>query len=618
MPDPLKTLLKQYFGYDEFRYPQKEIISDVLNKKDVFVLMPTGGGKSLCYQLPALMLNGLTIVVSPLIALMKDQVDSLKQNGIKAEFFNSTLSSGEKDKIRKDLLNQKISLLYVAPERLMHDNFLDLLQNLNLSLFAIDEAHCISEWGHDFRPEYRELKKLKSLFPETPIIALTATATPRVKEDILKQLHLKNPSHYQASFNRTNLLYAIEEKTDVLDQCLKLIKKHPGESGIIYCHSRNNVESLTNRLQTNGVNALPYHAGLDDQIRKTNQDRFIKEETVIMVATVAFGMGIDKPNVRFIIHADLPSNLERYYQETGRAGRDGLESECLLLFSLGDREKIKFFINQKPDETEQEIANIQLRNMLQFAQSSNCRREGLLEYFGEKYEIDNCKTCDNCLNPKETFDGTEIAQKILSCVFRVGERFGTKYIADILTGKRSQQIKQNNHDNLSTFNIVKDFAPNQIQTFTQELIFAGFLDQTTGKYPTLRLTDKSWLILKNKEKVNLTKPMISARPAKHSEPAEQIPYNMTLFSILRDLRRSLAADQNLPPYIIFSDTSLKEMATYYPRTKQEFSQIKGVGEQKLNQYGEIFIKEINDYCTPLGLKAEIQKTKPIRSYFKSF
>lgn len=608
MSDLLYPKLKQYFGFNEFRFPQKEIITDVLDKKDVFVLMPTGGGKSLCYQLPALVQEGLTVVISPLIALMKDQVDSLKQNGINAEFFNSTLSPSEKDHVHDQLQKQKISLLYVAPERLMQDSFIDILQNLNISLFAIDEAHCISEWGHDFRPEYRKLSKIKQLFPGIPIIALTATATPRVKEDILNQLHLNKAPQYQASFNRTNLYYLIEQKEKTLDQCLKFLKKHPGESGIIYCHSRNNVEKLTEALQLKGINALPYHAGLDDEVRKANQDRFIKQETVIIVATVAFGMGIDKPNVRFVIHADLPSNLERYYQETGRAGRDGLDSDCLLLFSPGDKEKIKHFIDLKTDPKEQEIAHAQLRNMIQYASSSKCRRLGLLSYFGEAYEVENCKACDNCLYPKETFDGTEIAQKILSCVFRAGQRFGTKYIAEILTGKKTPQIRQNNHDSLSTFYIVRDFSVNQLQSFMQELISGGLLLQTDGKYPVLKLNQKSTLVLKGTEKVQLTKPPVSSVITKtKSSEYEAIPFNMTLFNILRDLRKELAAEQNVPPYIIFSDSSLKEMATYYPRTRDEFSQIKGVGDQKLNQYSEVFINKIEAYCNPRGNKGVVQQ-----------
>lgn len=602
MPDPLYSTLKQYFGFDEFRFPQKEIVTDALNKKDVFVLMPTGGGKSLCYQLPALMQDGLTVVISPLIALMKDQVDSLKQNGVNAEFFNSSLTVSEKNKVRNQLLNQKLSLLYVAPERLMQESFLQVLQNLPVSLFAIDEAHCISEWGHDFRPEYRKLSKIKLLFSDVPVIALTATATPRVRVDILKQLHLEGASEYQASFNRTNLYYLIEDKTDVLEQCLAFLKKHIGESGIIYCHSRANVQNLTEKLQLKGVNALPYHAGLDDKTRKANQERFIKEETIVMVATVAFGMGIDKPNVRFVIHADLPSNLERYYQETGRAGRDGLNSDCLLLFSPGDKEKIKFFINQKTDPKEQEIAETQLRLMVQYAQGSKCRRIGLLEYFGEEFE-GNCKACDNCLLPKETFDGSVVSQKILSCVSRVGQRFGTKYVAEVLTGKRSNPILQNRHDSLSTFNIVKDFTLNQVKSFIQELISNGYLTQSAGKYPVLRLNEKSWPVLKNEEKVNLIKPPVSSVISKTSSSYEAIPFNMTLFNILRELRRQLATEQNLPPYIIFSDASLKEMATYYPRSRDEFSQIKGVGEQKLNQYAESFIKEIDNYCHPLGIEA---------------
>jgi len=598
MDTNLYTTLKKYFGYDQFRPLQKEIITDVLNSKDVFVLVPTGGGKSLCYQLPSLLQDGLTIVVSPLIALMKDQVDSLKQNGIKAEFFNNTLTSKEKLEVSRDLRNEqssssnkKISLLYVAPERLMQESFLEILQSLPISLFAIDEAHCISEWGHDFRPEYRKLSRLKLLFPHVPIIALTATATERVKDDIIKQLSLQKASHYKASFNRPNLFYKIIQKIDAMNQILELISSYSGESGIIYCHSRNNVESLNNFLQSQNIKSLPYHAGLDDEVRKKHQDKFIKEEGLVMVATVAFGMGIDKPNVRFVIHADLPSNLERYYQETGRAGRDGLDSECTLLFSLGDKEKIKFFINQKTNLKEQQIANTQLRTIIKFAQNSGCRRAELLSYFGEEFPGENCKFCDNCLSPKEKFNATEISQKILSCVYRVGQRFGTRYIADILTGKLSKQIKQNNHSGLSTFGIVKDFATNEIQTLIQELINLEFLYQTDGKYPTLRLTDKSWQVLKKGLQVNLTK-LAPSKKVRSVSYIQKQNDNPELFEALRALRRSLADKQNIPPYVIFSDSTLKEIASYMPETREEFKMIKGVGEMKLKKYADIFIKEV--------------------------
>ena len=387
---------------------------------------------------------------------------------------------------------------------LMQPEFLDLLKSVNISLFAIDEAHCISEWGHDFRPEYRKLSKLKLLFPKVPIIALTATATERVKSDIAKQLLLENAAFYQGSFNRSNLFYRVDQKIDPLTQILDIIHQYKGESGIIYCHSRDKVESLTELLKKEHINALSYHAGLADQERKDNQETFIKKEGVIMVATIAFGMGIDKPNVRFVIHADLASNLERYYQETGRAGRDGLTSECILLFSLGDKEKIKYFINQKTNIKEKEIAYSQLKTMIEFAQLNTCRRIELLSYFGEHFTPQNCYACDNCLTPKEKFDGTEIAQKVLSCIYRVGQRFGTRYVSDVLTGKASKQIKQNEHTSLSTFGIVKDHHQNQLQTYIQELVHLGFIYQTDGQYPTLRLTDKSWAILKKEQKIELT------------------------------------------------------------------------------------------------------------------
>lgn len=601
MDSLIYATLKQYYGYDKFNPLQKEIIEDVLAKKDVFVLIPTGGGKSLCYQLPSLIQTGITIVVSPLIALMKDQVDGLKQNGINAAFFNSSLSDQEKNTVSNDLSHNQIKLLYVAPERLMQEEFLLLIQSLPVSLFAIDEAHCISEWGHDFRPEYRKLSKLKKLFPKVPIIALTATATERVRDDIIKQLQLESSNKYQASFNRKNLFYRIQDKYDILNQTLSFIKDHSDQSGIIYCHSRNNVDKLTKNLQDKGIHALPYHAGLDDIARKDNQEKFIKQEAVVMVATVAFGMGIDKPNVRFVIHADLPSNLERYYQETGRAGRDGLDSECLLFFSPGDKEKIKFFINQKTDPAEQYIANLQLTSMLQFAQYTSCRRAKLLSYFGEKFEKEACnKTCDNCLTPRETFDGTTIAQKILSCIFRVNQRFGAKYISDILTGKRSKQILENGHTSLSTYGIVREYATNEIQLFIQELIQNNYLYQTEGKYPILGLTEKSWPVLKSKETITLTQ--VTKTPTNTSQPVissnQFMPFDTQLFNILRSVRKELAEKQNIPPYIVFSDATLREMATYYPKNRREFANIKGVGEQKLIQYADIFLKEIISYCNP--------------------
>lgn len=618
MLQDLHQVLKKYFGYEVFRPLQKQVIDDVISQKDVFVLMPTGGGKSLCYQLPSLVQSGLTVVVSPLIALMKDQVDSLKQNGINAEFFNSTLSTAEKNQLIKEIIDQKVSLLYVAPETLMQEKFLSFLKTISISLFAIDEAHCISEWGHDFRPEYRKLARLKLFFPTIPIIALTATATSRVKEDIIKQLNLEKSSKYQASFNRANLFYRIEEKVDPLDQILTFLKNHPGESGIIYCHSRDNVENMSANLQQAGLKALPYHAGLNDDTRKNHQDQFIKDEIDIIVATVAFGMGINKPNVRFVIHSDLPSNLERYYQETGRAGRDGLDSECLLLFSLADKEKIKYFINQKTDPKEQQVASLQLTTIIKFAQSNKCRRSELLSYFGEQFLESSCQACDNCLSPKEIFDATVVAQKILSCVYRTGQRFGTKHIADCLTGKSSKQIIQNNHQKLSTFDIVNDYSTKDLKTLMQELTNNGYLYQTEGQYPVLRLTDLSWTVLKNNQPVQLTK--LQSKPIKTwTFEKTNLEFDTQLFNLLRTLRKELADIQNVPPYVIFSDATLKDMATYFPQTREQFAKIKGVGEQKLNEYSDRFLEVITSYCVPKGLSyTDTQKQiKPQKTFSKT-
>jgi ATP-dependent DNA helicase RecQ len=584
------AVLQKYFGYSTFRPLQEEIVTDILAGKDVFVLMPTGAGKSICYQVPALVFDGVTIVVSPLISLMKDQVDGLRQNGVSCAYLNSSLSKKEQDSIVERLRANTISLLYIAPERLMQESFLEFLQELPIKLFAIDEAHCISEWGHDFRPEYKSLKKLRLSFPNTPVVALTATATERVKEDIISSLQLQKGKTYTASFNRDNLFYTVYPKNKVSEQLLAFVKKNPGVSSIIYHQSRENVEKTAKMLQKNGIKALPYHAGLDPKTRQEYQERFIKDDVDIIVATIAFGMGIDKPNVRYVIHADLPSNLERYYQETGRAGRDGLKSECILYYSYADKITVEYFIRKK-SIVEQEIAKQLLKKMVQFAETKTCRRKLLLSYFGENLDTKNCQSCDNCLYPADAFDATIIAQKILSCVFRVGQRFGAGYVADILVGSSDIRIQKNNHNTLSTYGIVTDFSKNQIRTFIQELIHLEYLSQTQDQYPIISLTDKSWDILKKKQTLMLSLPKV----IKEKKVKKDYGANPKLFEQLRALRKKLADVQNVPPYIIFSDVTLREMAGAQPKTKEEFADIKGVGKQKLELYAESFLSVIKEY-----------------------
>jgi ATP-dependent DNA helicase RecQ len=590
----LQQLLKQYYGYSEFRPLQEDIIKDVLDKKDVFVLMPTGGGKSLCYQIPALVQEGLTVVISPLISLMKDQVDNLTKNGVEAAFLNSSLTGSEKTLIQNKLAQNHLKLLYVSPERIVDPQFLDFLKSLPISLFAIDEAHCISQWGHDFRPEYKRLSILRSTFPQIPIIALTATATSQVKKDILTSLNIPTAKTYQASFDRPNLKLQVLDKSDPAIQIKNYLDLNPNQSGIIYCSTREKVNSLTQRLIMQNITALPYHAGLTDQERREAQEKFINEDIQIIVATLAFGMGIDKSNVRYVIHHDLPSNLERYYQEIGRAGRDGLPADCILLYSPSDIFTITHLIDQKTDPKDKRIAQNLLNQVINFAKSSSCRRVALLNYFDEKYQSDNCGSCDNCLSPREKFDATVLSQKILSCVARLNQRFGVGYTVKVLTGSKDQKITQYQHDKLSTYGIVQDCSEDELKYYVYELILRGYLRLTQDEYPVVNLTDKSTKILKGEEKVFLTKPVIKAKKqTKKLSDREGVDEN--LFEILRTLRKQLADRDNVPPYVVFSDMSLKEMSKEYPTTQGQFSRIYGVGANKLKNYGELFISEISNY-----------------------
>ncbi|MDW7728053.1 MAG: DNA helicase RecQ [Candidatus Methanoperedens sp.] len=619
-----KTLQK-YFGYTHFRPLQKDIINDVLSGKDTFVLMPTGGGKSLCFQLPALLMHGMTVVVSPLISLMKDQVDTLSANGIGAAYLNSTLSYSQIQEIKSSITSSSnpIKILYIAPERLMMTDTLNLLKSANVNMFAIDEAHCISEWGHDFRPEYRKLNTLREKFPSTPVIALTATATPKVRNDIVSELKFKGHSTYVAGFDRKNLFYRVKPKKDAYAQLLQYLKNNRGKSGIIYCHSRKTVDALSNKLNRAGFVASPYHAGLSDKVRAKNQEMFIRDDIQIIVATVAFGMGIDKPNVRFVVHYDLPKNLESYYQETGRGGRDGLECECILYFSHGDRYKIEYFINQMGRKQERDIALTQLRDMIDYCESNSCRRKVLLKYFGEDIPDDNCKSCDVCLEPKEMFDCTDAAKKLLSCVEDLDQRFGMNYVIDVLVGARTKKIIASRHTRLKTYGTGCEYSKSQWQSIAREMVQSGALGVVGARYPLLKLNPKSKAILGDIESIHITKPAsdkVSVRENRVStflNPPESgtksMPKSNTrsisrsiaiktnapdseLFGKLKVLRKKLANNANLPPYIIFADTSLRQMAVMRPKTPQEFLKITGVAELKLKKYGSAFLAEITDFC----------------------
>jgi ATP-dependent DNA helicase RecQ len=593
----LLPLLKQYFGFTSFRPLQEEIIRDSLAGKDVFALLPTGGGKSLCFQLPALARDGLTVVVSPLIALMKDQVDALQASGVAATFLNSSLTADESRKRLRGLHNGQYRLLYAAPERLMLSGFLADLQKWSVKLIAVDEAHCISEWGHDFRPEYRQIADLRGLFPDVPFMALTATATGRVREDIIKHLKLREARTYVASFNRPNLTYRVLAKSKPYDQVLDFLRARPNDSGIVYCQSRKSAESVAANLTEDGVKAKPYHAGLTPDERSKHQELFLRDDVRVICATIAFGMGINKPNVRFVIHHDLPKNVEGYYQETGRAGRDGLPSECVLLFSAGDVVKQTGFIDEKPDPQEQKIARAQLQQMVHYAECAACRRKELLAYFGEDSEVENCGGCDNCLSPRQTFDGTLAAQKFLSCVFRIREKtgfgVGLNHVVEVLTGADTEKIRKWEHATLSTYGIGKEHGRPEWAAIGRELVRLGYLRQTTEKFSVLELTQAGAAVLKSRAKVTLTKPVTA--PEKAVSHVGEISCDEVLFARLRQLRKQLADERDVPAYIVFSDVALRQMARNYPANERDFARISGVGEKKLHEFGAAFLGEISSH-----------------------
>jgi ATP-dependent DNA helicase RecQ len=621
----LLPLLKQYFGFTSFRPLQEEIIRDSLAGRDTFALLPTGGGKSLCFQLPALARDGLTVVVSPLIALMKDQVDALQASGIAATFLNSSLAAGESRERLRGLHGDKFRLLYVAPERLMLSGFLSDLQKWNVQLIAIDEAHCISEWGHDFRPEYRQISELREHFPNVPFMALTATATGRVREDIVTHLKLREPKCYVASFNRPNMTYRVIPKNKPYDQLLNFLRARPKDSGIVYCQSRKSAENVAANLFRDGVKAKPYHAGLTPKDRSDHQELFLRDDVRVICATIAFGMGINKPNVRFVVHYDLPKNVEGYYQETGRAGRDGLPSECILLFNAGDAVKQTMFIDEKPNPQERQIAREQLQQMVHYAECANCRRSELLAYFGEEFSADDCGACDNCLSPRETFDGTIDAQKFLSCVYRVRQKsgfdFGLNQIAEVLTGADTENVRKWQHETVSTYGVGREHDRAEWKAIGRELVRLGLIEQRAEKFNALMLTDEGHAVLRQRKPVTLTKPMKAPEPATRHRAGE-IACDEGLFERLRGLRKRLADERDLPAYIIFSDVALRQMARNYPEGESDFARISGVGEKKLREFGDVFLLEIaahlltnprqifadDSFATPAVRKASLNDT----------
>ena len=594
----LKAALKQYFGFDQFRGRQEEVVRHLLEGNDCFVIMPTGAGKSLCYQLPSIVMEGTALVISPLIALMKNQVDQMRALGIEAGFLNSSMSRGDYEEVKRKTIAGTMKLLYVAPESLVKEEFVEFLRQAKVSFVAVDEAHCISEWGHDFRPEYRRIREIINHIHQVPIIALTATATPKVQMDIQHNLRMPTAKVFITSFNRKNLYYEVRPKHDPVTDIIKFIKKNQGKSGIVYCLSRRKVEELSELLRVNGINAVPYHAGLDSKVRTKHQDMFLNENIDVVVATIAFGMGIDKPDVRFVIHYDVPKSIESYYQETGRGGRDGLEGNCVLYYDYNDIVKLEKFMKDKP-VSERESGRLLLHEMAAFCESGMCRRKFMMHYFGEFFDDANCNgMCDNCRYPKETYDGTKEVKQTLAAVKQIKEKFGIDHIIKVLRGTASQQVVLNEHNELPIFGRGSEMNDKEWKAIVAQVLVQGFLEKDIDDYGVIKLSDQGRAFIANPEPVNLLKFQDFAELEKRREKAQAevtAVFDKVLFDKLKKLRKEIAATKNIPPYVIFQDPSLEDMSLKYPVTVEEFQNMVGVGKGKAQKFAEPFVEVIKKY-----------------------